>query len=296
MEEKILKYKKYIQEKYPKIEINDIQVNITDGLHNDIVIINHSEVFRFAKHDFSRSLLRNEFMVLQIVKEFVELPVPNLEIIDEGVSKYSFIKGKPIFRSNILNLSEHHQHQIAEQLGTFLSQLHSIPMRTIEENKISAFPGNGTRDSYLDLYSKIEANLFPHMKSYVRECIENIFKPLFNKHDFLEYHPALIHGDLAPYHILEESNRVIGIIDFGVSGFGDPAHDVSVILDTLGEEFVKKISKYYKGIDAFIDRARFYANVSSIRWALIGYESNDVSWHLNHFFTAKDISPYSKQL
>jgi aminoglycoside 2''-phosphotransferase len=292
MEEKISKYKKYIQEKYPEIEINDIQVNITDGLHNDIVIINDSEVFRFAKHDFSRSLLRNEFKVLQIVKEFVEIPVPNLEIIDEGVSKYSFIKGKPIFRSNILNLREHHQHQIAEQLGTFLSQLHSIPMRTIEENKISAFPGNGTRDSYLDLYSKIKSKLFPHMKSYVRECIENIFKPLFNRQDFLEYPPALIHGDLAPYHILEESNRVIGIIDFGVSGWGDPAHDVSVILDTLGEEFVKKISKYYEGIDAFIDRARFYANVSSIRWALIGYESNDVSWHLNHFFTAKEISPY----
>ncbi|MEK5234266.1 hypothetical protein NST99_00925 [Paenibacillus sp. FSL L8-0470] len=31
---------------------------------------------------------------------------------------------------------------------------------------------------------------------------------------------------VAPYHILEASNKVVGIIDFGVSGTGDPAHDV----------------------------------------------------------------------
>ncbi|MNP74250.1 hypothetical protein D3C76_1710970 [compost metagenome] len=94
---------------------------------------------------------------------------------------------------------------------------------------------------------------------------------------------------------MEESNRVIGIIDFGVAGLGDPAHDVSVVLDTLGEGFIKKISKYYHGIESFIDRSRFYANVSSVRWALIGFENNDVSWHLNHFFTAKEINPYARQ-
>ncbi|MFD1176658.1 aminoglycoside phosphotransferase family protein [Paenibacillus puldeungensis] len=295
MEEHLSKYIKYIQEKNPKIEINNIHTNLTDGLHNDVVVINDCDVFRFAKHDFSKALLFNEYKVLQIVKQFVDMPVPNLEILDEGVSKYFFIKGRPIFRSNILNLHEDLQLQIAEQLGRFLSQLHSIPLSTIKENNINAFPGNGTRDSYMDLYSRIEAKLFPHMKSYVIECIQNVFRPVFNNPDFLEYIPTLIHGDLAPYHIIEESNKVIGIIDFGVSGFGDPAHDVGVILDTLGEGFIKKISQYYKGIDSFIDRSRFYANVSSIRWALIGLESNDVSWHVNHFFTAKEINPYGKK-
>lgn len=217
-------------------------------------MITPCDAFRFAKHDFSKSLLVNECKALQIVKAYVEIPVTDLKMIDEGVSTYSFIKGKPIFRSHIMNLPEHQQLQMDEQLGTFLSQMHSIPMRTINENHITAFFGNGTRDSYLDLYSKVKPKLFPHMKSYTIECIENIFRPLLNRHDFLEYQPTFIHGDFASYHILDESNSIVGIIDFGVSGFGDPAHDVSVILDTLGEEFVKKISKYYKGIDAFIDR------------------------------------------
>ncbi len=292
MKEKLSNYQTYIQGKYPHLEIHDIQANLTDGLHNDIVIINDSVVFRFAKHDFSRSLLVNECKALQIVNAYVELPVPDLKMIDEGVSTYSFIKGKPIFRSHILNLPEHEQLQMAEQLGTFLSQMHSIPMRTIQENHITAFPGNGTRDSYLDLYARVRTKLFPHMKSYTIECIDNVFKPLLDRHDFLDYQPTFIHGDLAPYHILEESNSIVGIIDFGVSGFGDPAHDVSVILDTLGEPFINKMSTYYNDIDSFIDRSRFYANVSSMRWALIGYENNDVAWHLNHFFTAKEINPY----
>ncbi|MGZ9583708.1 phosphotransferase [Paenibacillus marinisediminis] len=296
MEEQLSKYKKYIKEKYPNLEINDMQANLTDGLHNDVIVINDHDVFRFSKHDFSRSLLSNEYKVLQIVKQFVDIPVPNLEMVDEGVSRYSYIKGNPIYRSNILSLPEDLQDQMAEQLGRFLYQLHSIPMSTVEENNISPFPGNGTRESYIDLYSRIEAKLFPHMKSYVRECIQQIFSPIFKSDDFLHYSPTLIHGDLAPYHIIEESNRVVGIIDFGVAGYGDPAHDVGVILDTLGEGFTKIMGKYYEGMDSFMDRSRFYAKVSSIRWALIGYENNDVSWHLNHFFTAKDIGPYGREL
>ncbi|QWU15320.1 aminoglycoside 2''-phosphotransferase [Paenibacillus sophorae] len=183
---------------------------------------------------------------------------------------------------------------MAQQLALFLSQLHSIPMNTIEENNINGFPGNGTKESFKDLYLSIKTKLFPHMKSYVIECIQNIFNPVFKNKNFLDYNPTLIHGDLAPYHIIEESNKVIGIIDFGVSGYGDPAHNVSVILDTFGEGFIKKMSKYYDEIESFIDRSRFYANVSSLRWALIGFESNDISWNLNHFFTAKDIGPYGK--
>lgn len=292
MDEKLSKYNNYITGKYPNIEVSTIQTNLTDGLHNDIVIINGNEVFRFAKNDFSKELLLNEFRVIQIIKQYVEMPVPNLEIIDDGVSKYSLIKGNPIFRSNLMTLHVDHFNVFAEQIGRFLSQLHSIPLGEIQEHDISAFPGNGTRDSYLELYSRIEEKLFPHMKSYVVEHINHIFKPLFINKKFLDYDPVLIHGDLAPYHILEASNKVVGIIDFGVSGTGDPAHDVGVILDTLGEEIANRISHYYEGINTFIDRSRFYANVSSIRWALIGYESNDVSWHLNHFFTAKEINPY----
>ncbi|WP_206109546.1 hypothetical protein [Paenibacillus apii] len=57
MEDRKLKYIKYIKEKYPDIEIQQINSNLTDGLHNDVIIINDRDVFRFAKHDFSKKSL-----------------------------------------------------------------------------------------------------------------------------------------------------------------------------------------------------------------------------------------------
>ncbi|MNE38718.1 hypothetical protein D3C76_52100 [compost metagenome] len=78
MGEKISKYINYIKDKYPNIEIRNIQTNLTDGLHNDIVIINVNEVFRFAKNDFSKELLLNEFRVTQIIRKYVEIPINNM--------------------------------------------------------------------------------------------------------------------------------------------------------------------------------------------------------------------------
>jgi aminoglycoside 2''-phosphotransferase len=39
------------------------------------------------------------------------------------------------------------------------------------------------------------------------------------------YHPALLHGDLSPDHILDDAtaDRLTGIIDFGDACLGDPA-------------------------------------------------------------------------
>ena len=101
MEVKKEKYLSYIKERYPEMECKSVHVNFTDGLHNDVVVINGTDVFRFAKHDFSKGLLNNEYKVLQIVKQFVDMSIPNLEFVDEGVARYTFIQGNPIYRNKI---------------------------------------------------------------------------------------------------------------------------------------------------------------------------------------------------
>ena len=130
------------------------------------------------------------------------------------------------------------------------------------------------------------------------EGIYKLYKPVLDNEDFLNYKPVLIHGDLAPFHFLYDmqENKINAVIDFGVSGLGDPAHDVGVILDNFGEKFVKKMSKVYTDIPNFIDRSRYYARVSALWWSLRGLETNDISWHLFHHNTARDIMPYGSQL
>ncbi|ADL53495.1 phosphotransferase family protein [Clostridium cellulovorans] len=293
MDNKKEKYLTYIKKRFPKIKIDSINYNFQDGLNNDIVIINNSKVFRFAKNQDIIDSLEHEIKIINIAKEYVDMPLPDLEYIEPGIAKSNFFHGTPIFRNELLMLDDEQQNNLAKQIGCFLKQLHSIPMEIIKENEIKAFPGNGVREDFISQFHIIEEKLFPMMKSYTREHITQIYKPLIENELFLLYEPALIHGDLAPFHFFysKEQNKINGVIDFGSSGYGDPAHDLGVILDNFGEGFIKKMSMHYPEINSFIDRSRFYATISSLWWALRGFESNDLSWHLLHLHTARDIMP-----
>lgn len=298
MEEKEVKYLNYIKERFPETETKSVKYNFEDGLHNDIVIVNESDVFRFAKHDWSKDFLHREINVVNLVRNYVDMPVPEFEYVERGVVKSNFFSGTPLFRNHILSLDEEAQESIAKEIGVFLKQLHTIPMELVMQSGIEGFPGNGRREDYLALLEIVKTKLFPYMKSYTREFITQLYQPLIDNETFLSYEPALIHGDIAPFHFFysKELNKINGVIDFGVAGYGDPAHDVGVILDNFGESFVKRMSRYYSEIKNFIDRSRFYAGVSSLWWALRGFESKDVSWHLLHIHTAREIMPFGKEL
>jgi aminoglycoside 2''-phosphotransferase len=295
--EKQREYFEYIKNKVPEVCIKDLNFDLSYGLHNDIVVVNKTEVFRFAKHEGTIDFFEKEINILNLVKNFVHISVPHYEYLESGIGKCNFFSGNPLYRDEILNLEEYLQDILAEQIGMFLKQLHSIPLEKIHEYKIGKFPGDGTRYDHIKQFDKIKDKLFPYMSSYTIECIYKLFRPVLDNENFLNYNPALIHGDLAPFHFLYDiqENKVNAIIDFGVSGLGDPAHDVGVILDNFGEKFVKRMSKVYTEIPSFIDRSRYYARVSALWWSLRGLETNEISWNLFHHNTARDIMPYGIQ-
>lgn len=268
MSAKESEYIDYIKSKYPQIQISKIEYNLVDGKHNDIVIINDKQVFKFAKYDWSVGFLDNEVNILNLVRKDITMPVPKIESLEKGIARCSYIKGGPLFRNTLLLMDNKSQEAIAEQIGTFLKQLHSIPLDEKNNKDIYGCPVSLSREDWLAQYDEMQRKVLPYCNSYSKEYIAQIFKPLLNNKNFLEFEPALIHGDLMPYHFLfNKSNRINGVIDFGLSGIGDPAYDVGIILDNLGETFVKRIGKYYKNIATFINRARFYAYVSNLCWA-----------------------------
>lgn len=268
MDSKEVKYVEYIKNRFPQINISKIEYNLLDGTHNDIVIINGQHVFKFAKHDWSVAFLNNEVNIVNLISDYIDMPLPQFEYLGKGLAKCNFIKGVPLFRNEILLLENKVLDSIAEQIGIFLKQLHSIPLKN---KNIGEFPGDLTREGWLLQYDEIQNKVFPYCRSYSKEYIDQIFKPLLENENFLEFQPALIHGDLTPYHFFfdRDLHKINGIIDFSMAGIGDPAYDVGVILDNLGEAFVKRMSRYYNNISIFIDRARFYAYVSNVCWAKI---------------------------
>lgn len=296
--EKQKKYCEYIKNKVTEVCIEDLNFEFSYGLHNDVVVVKETEVFRFAKHEETVNFFEKEINILNLVKDFVHIPVPYYEYIERGIGKCRFFSGTPLYRDEILNLNEYDQDRLAEQIGVFLKQLHSIPLEKINEYKIDKFPGAGTRYDHIKQFEKIQEKLFPSMSGYTIECVNKLYKPILDNENFLNYNPVLIHGDLAPFHFIYNSkqNKINAIIDFGVSGLGDPAHDVGVILDNFGEKFVKRMSSVYTDIPYFIDRSRYYARVSALWWSLRALETNDIAWNLFHHNTARDIMPYGLQL
>jgi aminoglycoside 2''-phosphotransferase len=296
--EKQKKYYEYIKSKVTGVCIEDLNFDFSYGLHNDVVIVKNTEVFRFAKHEETVDLFEKEINTLNLMKNFVDISVPYYEYIERGIGKCKFFHGTPLYRDEILNLTEYEQDRLAEQIAQFLKQLHSIPLEKINEYEIDKFPGASTRSSHIKIFEEIQERLFPFMSGYTIECVNKIYKPILENDNFLNYNPVLIHGDLAPFHFLynAKENNINAIIDFGVSGLGDPAHDVGVILDNFGENFVKRMSKVYTDIPNFIDRSRYYARVSALWWSLRGLEANATAWNLFQHNTARDIMPYGVQL
>lgn len=268
MAEKEQQYVEYIKRNFPQVKISDLKFNLSDGKYNDIVTVNDEVVFKFAKYDWTVAFLANEVNIIQFLSDFVEMPLPNIQYLDRGVARYDFIPGVPLFRNEVLLLRDRDQDRIAEQIGIFLKQMHSISLKLAKLNQIDEVAVDLTREGFLSEYETLQRKVYPYCDSYGKETIKQIFMPVLEDENFLTFEPALIHADLMPRHFIydRELCSVSSVMGFGSAGIGDPAYDVSVILDNIGETFVKRIGRFYSGMEDFIDRARFYSSVNSLRW------------------------------
>jgi len=262
-----LKYIELIKSRYPQLDLSKIEFNKTDGSYSDIAIVNNEVVFKFAKYDWSAIYLRNEADMIRFIQGFISLPLPDVEIIGLNVTRREFIKGSPLYRNILLNLDYQTQDAIARQIAAFLQQLHSIPIKKAQYAQIGNSQMNRTREEWLFELETMQRKIYPYCTDYVKEYLRQIIQPAIDNEKFFEFRPVLIHGDLTPNHILfDKESRKIGIIGFANAGFGDPAFDVGMLLDHLGESFIKKIQKYYAISPESLDRARFYAYISNFMW------------------------------
>lgn len=263
-----LKYMELIKSKYPQLDLSKIEFNKTDGSYSDIAIVNNEVAFKFAKYDWSAAYLRNEADVIRFIRDFITLPLPAVELIDQNVSRRHFIKGSPLYRNILLKLDYHTQDTVARQIATFLNQLHTIPVKKAQYAEIGNSQMNRTREDWLAELETMQRKILHYCTDYVKEYLRQIIQPAIDNEEFFEFQSALIHGDLTPNHILfdKTSRKINSIIGFGNAGFGDPAYDIGMLIDHLGENFVKRMSRYYPISPACLDRARFYAYISNFMW------------------------------
>ncbi len=292
--EKLAAYLEKIQRYEPALVIDEARIN-EEGLVNDVVVVNGKLVFRFPKHEWAIAHLLAEAKSLALARQFVEMPLPKWMVYDDHCISYHWIDGVALQRFHIFLADETVQEQLAEQLGTFLHQLHTIPETAVSQANIGHSVTLRRYEDWLKLYDDVQRDLFPLMMKFSQEWVHHHFAPVVNDPNFMQCDLVFMNGDLGPYHLLfnPENQRLNGIIDFGTAGVGDPAADFACLLDQFGERFVQRMVKYYPGFDeALIERARFWAGTLRLQWLLGGLRYPDEpDWFAVHIGRALDMLP-----
>jgi aminoglycoside 2''-phosphotransferase len=277
----------------PDLVIESLETN-SDGQMNDVLIVNQKRVFRFAKdQEWIRDCLQREGHILRVVRKYVEMPVPVFDIQDVGCVSYQLIPGQGLTRTELLSQPEAVQDALAEQLALFLQQLHAIPQSVLEAHDIPSTNATQSRDTYLQDLEDLEREVLPHASSHVRGIIRDYWKPLQEGCLDLSHTPTLIHADLGQQHILfdAQQRRITGVLDWGVAGIGDPAHDYGVLLSCYGETLLRRMGRFTSKIAGLIERARFMALIAEASWVLRGLRSGNLFWFTVSLGTARDIMP-----
>ena len=281
-----------IRDAFPSLPLSSVRLD-PDGLVNTVVIVNEEWVFRFAKDDHGVQSLALETQILEVVRRHVEVAVPTFEYQEPDFVAYRLIHGSPLNRHDLLDLEDYQQEQLAEQLATFLYQLHTIPQAELAERAIPRSVAQRTPEDWERFYADVERELFPLLWRDQREWITHHFAPVRTTRLDMGYRPALVHGDLAQYHILFHAQpvRLTGVLDFGTAGLADPAIDFAIVISMYGERFLRRLERTYTCVAEALDRARFLAGNHELQWALAGIRANDRSWLVAHIGRARDAGP-----
>jgi aminoglycoside 2''-phosphotransferase len=270
MNQKEKKYFDYISQHFRELNPDEVKFDFTNGTHNDIVIVNREKVFKFSKYDWSAVYLSKAVKAIDLVKYFVDLPLPEMKSLGPGAAVCDYIQGRPLYRNELLRQSALKKNILAQQIGTFLKQLHQIPLKEAAEKGVNDQFPDMTSESCKLQYEKLKNKLFPYCDDYTKEYIAQLFEPVLDEKNFFDYTPSLIHADLNPRHFFvdTESTKINAISGFSQSCIGDPAFDTGTLIAYLGEQFVARVSKYDDEIPEQMDRARFYASLLHLNRAI----------------------------
>ena len=273
----------------PDQEIEQFEID-PEGLINEVVIVNQKYVFRFARTEAYARILDIELKILDLIRPHIGVSVPKPIYVNADSMVYPLLGGQPLSRKMVLEFDESTQNHIAGQLGAFLYRLHTMDISKVDL-EIPSTHAPVKRQNWLDIRERVKDKIYPLIQKYQIEWVEDLFNRVLEDPESSEWKPALIHGDLASYHILIDApaRKITGVIDFGMAGMGDAASDIGGLISIYGESFVKRMHSSYPHLESYIPRARFYAQLLELEWILRGLETGETFWFTAHLGGARDV-------
>jgi aminoglycoside 2''-phosphotransferase len=275
-----LEFTQSIQQIYPQLEIHSIVAQ--DGQTNDVFIIDDQWVFRFPKIASGVALLRREIALLNHIAAYITLPIPsplfvNLEI--DSTAKafvgYPMLPGKSLWLEEFRAIDDPNGlKRMAYQLGTFLRELHTIPLASLQPFNL---PLTDQLTEWHELYQQIQSSLFPSMRADAQKQVAAHFESYFVDTKLHHFEAALRHGDFGTGNVLYDpaTLTISGIIDFSATSIGDPAIDLAGLLN-YGEDFCRHCYTVYPELELMLARVQFYQGTFALQEALLGLETEDM--------------------
>ena len=276
-------YVERIRAVYPELPVERVSVNC-EGQYNVVLVVDDALVFRFPRFNEGVRRLAMETAILRGIRRYVTLPVPDpiytsfdIERVGEVFAGYRLLPGEPLRHETVRAIEDEGTLQrLAAQLGTFLRELHAVPVAEAIAYPLPALDAGGWYARWRDLDARIRERVYPHLGTAARRRVADHFEPVLADPGALAFRPVLVHGDFGAGNILFDARqgRITGIVDFGSSAPGDPAVDVAA-LSIYDEPFLRRALAAYPEMAAMLGRARFYRGTFALQEALYGAEHGD---------------------
>lgn len=233
-----------IKKDFPKIQWQKHRI-LTHGWDHVVIVLDEKIIFRFPKDKEYQDEFQNEIQLLHYLKKKVSVGIPEYKYIckDKSIAGYNMVGGQELTVSRFRKLSAAEKDTVGKQLAKFLSTLHATPKSVMSKYNIKT---ENQEKLYKKLVRDTKKFVFPRLQKNDIQRIEEYFSELKNAlvHTYTN---ALIHNDLTVDHILwDGKNKQINIIDFSDRACGDPAIDLSGLLE-YGVQFTEKVFKLYSG-------------------------------------------------
>ena len=233
-----------IRKEFPNLKWKKAEHSI-EGWDHYVIILDNKYVFRFPRTKKYLNVLKNEILLLEYLKDKVNVPIPQYAYIakDESFAGYHMIPGIQLRKKIFKLVSNKAKHVLARQIADFLSSLHKMSHKAVKRYGVKTI---NTQKQYKDLVINANKYIFPRVSKKDQLLINNYLKEFKNCLKFSK--KVLTHNDLYSKHILlgENKKHISGIIDFSDRKIDDPARDFTEMWD-YGEKFTLEVYKNYKG-------------------------------------------------
>ena len=135
--------------------------------------------------------------------------------------------------------------QLKKDIAVFLKDMHNLDYKEIKNYTIS------NKENVIE--ELVRNSLYSKLNEEEKQYIEN-FKKDFDVTKIFDGKQCLCHNDFSCNHlILDDNNKLIGIIDFEDAGIIDEYYDFIYLLEDsqeeIGSEFGKEIMNLYGNMD-----------------------------------------------